>query len=169
MTHRPTLLNSCASAATAAEARYRIDGAPRIPRSTRVVALDARAGELVRRLATDRTWLGTRFFAYSPAGPNGEGLADVVLAGLDGDAARLSEELVDADFVMMVATADDGAAGASAIGSACTLRGITTAGLVVGDRAAVGAAVAALRPHARVLLVTEDQRDVDEILAVVGA
>jgi hypothetical protein len=81
---------------------------------------------------------------------------------------RLSEELVDADFVMMVATEDDGAAAASVIGSACTTRGITTAGLVIGSRIGTAAAVAALRPHARVLLVTDDEADVDEMLMAVG-
>jgi len=38
----PTLLNSCARAATAAEARYRIDEMPLSPRSVRVLALDER-------------------------------------------------------------------------------------------------------------------------------
>ena len=172
MATRPTLLNSCAQAATAAEARYRINAAPQTPRSTRVVALDAGAAAVVRGLA-DQTWRGTRFLRYdattapqgaSPAGP----LPDVVLDTDDGR-VRLSDELIDADFLMMVATAGDGASAATAIGNACALRGIMTAGVVLGREHDVDAAVAALRPHARVLLVTDDKRDVAEIMSAVGA
>jgi hypothetical protein len=93
------------------------------------------------------------------------------LAGHDTefDPGRLDDDLRGADFVMMIATANDGAAAASAIGRACALRGITTAGIVLGSGYLTGEAVAALRPHARVLLVTEDPQDIAEILAEVGA
>jgi hypothetical protein len=153
---RPTLLNSCAAAATAAEARFRIDAGPRTPRATRVVALDAEAARLLDRLAA-RDWPGAVFMSYVDSElHNGHG------------PVPLESALAEADFVMMVATAADGASGASEIGMACTLRGIMTAGLVVGDRAKVSATVSALRPHARVLLVTDDAEDVDEILSAVG-
>jgi hypothetical protein len=167
---RPTLLNSCASAATAAEARYRIDAAPQAPRSTRVVALDEGARAIVGPLL-DRPWRASRFFHYDAAEPRVAGedeFADVVLTASSGERVRLSDELVDADFMMMVATADEGAAAASAIGNACTLRGIMTAGLILGHGTAVGHAVTALRPHARVLLVSDDSDDVAEILSAVG-
>ena len=223
---RPTLLNSCAAAATAAEARYRIDARPGLQadRSTRVVALDAGAAEIVRPLA-GQPWLGARFLYDA-----GDGLHD---------------ELADADFVLMIATNGDGAAAAAAIGDVCVLRGIMTAGLVLGpgglagsdgseDSAAeaagwdgaavgvadsdgasagvgdpdvasagvggavgaavaggadvgaavaggadvgvgaaggadVGAAVTALRPHSRVLLVSRDRRDAGGLLTALGA
>jgi hypothetical protein len=174
MATRPTLLNSCAWAATAAEARFRINAAPQTARSTRVVALDEGATALVRRLA-ELSWRGAHFLSYDPTGSGLAGvdqdseLADIVLATPDGNQVRLSEQLADADFLMMIATADDGAAAASAIGNACTLRGIMTAGLVLGEQREVAAAVSALRPHARVLLVTDDQQDAAEILSAVGA
>jgi hypothetical protein len=155
---RPTLLNSCASAATAAEACFRIDGAPRVPRATRVVALDPAAVALVDRVAA-QGWPGASFLSCV------DRAGELFLRGRDGTLTGPADELAGADFVLMVATADDGAACASEIGMACTLRGITTAGLVVGS---TGAAVTALRPHARVLLVTDDERDVEEILAAVG-
>jgi hypothetical protein len=164
---RPTLLNSCAAAATTAEARYRIDAAPQAPRSTRVVALDDDALTLVTELAA-QPWLAAQFLSYDGGAP-GDGLADVLLHSVAGDAVRLSETLAETDFVMMIATADAGAAAASAIGTACTLRGITTAGLVVGTDGRASGAVAALRPHARVLLVTDDENDATELLAAVGA
>lgn len=162
---RPTLLNSCAWAATAAEARFRIDAAPRPHRETRVVALDGPATAVIDRVAT-QSWPGTRFLCC-PDDVRAD-QADIVLRDRDARPVWLSEELIDADFVMMVATEDDGAAAASVIGQACTQRGITTAGLAVGSRTGTAAAVAALRPHARVLLVTDDEADVDEMLMAVG-
>ena len=171
MVTRPTLLNSCAWAATAAEARYRINAAPQTPRASRVVALDAGAANAVRELA-DQPWRGTRFLSYDANAkgeppPDGE-LADIVLEAPDGR-VRLSEELIDADFMLMIATAGSGAAAATAIGNACALRGIMTAGVILGREHDVDAAVIALRPHARVLLVTNDKDDVAEIMSAVGA
>jgi hypothetical protein len=146
---QPTLLNSCAYAATAREAAFRINKPPAYVRTSRVVALDPGAADVVRELAA-LPWHDTRFL---PA----------------FDAHRLDDDLHGADFVMMIATANGGASAASAIGRACVTRGITTAGIVLGSGPATGEAVTALRPHARVLLVTEDRRDVIEILSEVGA
>jgi hypothetical protein len=165
---RPTLLNSCALAATAEEARFRIDAAPQTARATRVVALDAGAAAIVRPLP-EQPWLGAHFLRCSDAaGRPGNDIADLELTTMDGRSVRLSDELADADFVMMVATNDDGAAAATAIGNACTLRGIMTAAVVLtgGD---TDAAVNALRPNARVLLVSKDQRDVSGVLTALGA
>jgi hypothetical protein len=171
MQNRPILLNSCARAATAAEARFRID-APIVPsRATRVVALDKGAEPVVRRVA-EQHWSGARFFTCkSPAllAQSSGHVADIVLRCIDGSESRLSEELTGADVAVMVATANDGATAASAIGDACTLRGIMTAGLVLADGHEAGAAVSALRPHARVLIVTHDELDVSEMLAALRA
>lgn len=173
MQTRPTLLSSCALAATAAEARFRIDASPRVPRACCVVALDERAKSVVNGLARSPL-LGTRFFSYrgsacevAGSGVSGE-LADILLEE-DGARQRLNEVLIDADFMLMVATVDSGAAAASAIGNACTLRGIMTAGVVLGGGYPASGAVAALRPHTRVLLVSNDQQDVAEIMSAVGA
>jgi hypothetical protein len=146
-----TLLNSCAYAATAKEAAYRIDKPPAYVRTSRVVALDAGAAQVVGELST-LPWHDTHFLVAD--GPEPSWLAD---------------ELAGADFTMMIATSNDGAAAASAIGPACAQRGITTAGIVLNIGFGADEAVTALRPHARVLLVTEDPRDISEILAEVGA
>jgi hypothetical protein len=151
---RPTLLNSCAWAATAHEAAFRIDKPPAYVRTSRVFALDDGAAGVVRDVAA-LPWHDTRFITSF-------------------DAGTLDDELRDADFAMMIATADDGAAAAYAIGHACWERGITTAGIVLdlgglGLHRAATEAVTALRPHARVLLVTEDRGDIVEILGEVGA
>jgi hypothetical protein len=167
MANRPILANSCALAATAAEARFRIDAKPQTPRTTSVVALDDGAMVLVRELA-GQEWNAARFLGLPDGTPAGE-YADLQLRTVDGEAVRLSDELGRADFVMMIATEGAGAAAATTIGDACTLRGIMTAGLVVGTNGGSGPALTALRPNARVLLVTGDQRDATELLAAVGA
>lgn len=146
---KPILLNSCARAATAAEARFRIDreiGS----RSALIVALDDEAAEVVGRVA-ERPWGGARFFTAAEVAP------------------RLAEELADADVAIMVATAGADADAASAIAQACFERGIMTAGLVLGERVAVGEATAALRPYARNLMVTEDEDDVAAVLTALRA
>ena len=144
----PILASSCARAATAKEARYRIDR-PIAGRSARVIALDARAAAVVMRLA-EMPWGASRFFAHASE-------------------FRPEEELVDADVAIMIATADADHETASAIARACVERGIMTAGLILGDRLEVGEAVAALRPYARNLMVTEDEDDVAAVLSALRA
>jgi hypothetical protein len=143
---RPILASSCARAATAAEARFRIDR-PIGARAARVVALDDGAAEIVARVATE-PWRGARFFT---------------------DEVPTQDELADADLVIMVATADGRAEGAAAIAQVCAARGIMTAGLILGERLEAGEAVSALRPYARVLMVTEDEHDVSEVLTALRA
>lgn len=164
------LLNSCARAATAAEARFRINRPIRPSRAARVVALDQGAEAVVRTVAAE-PWSSAKFFTCQlpGAGRAGAGFADVLLRSFDGAESRLSDELTGTDVTVMVATADAGAAAASAIGDACMLRGIMTAGLVLGHGRDAQAAVAALRPYARVLMVTEDDADVSEVLTALRA
>jgi hypothetical protein len=145
---RPILGNACAQAATAREARFRIDreiGG----RIALIVALDAAAAEVVDRVA-ERPWGAARFFR-SPS------------------EVRLGEELSDADVAIMIGTADADAGAAATIASACSERGIMTAGLILGDRDEVSGATAALRPYARNLLITEDEDDVAAVLTALRA
>lgn len=145
---RPILRSSCAQAATAAEARYRIDreiGG----RIALIVALDAAAAEVVERVA-ERPWGAARFFQRPQ---------DV----------RLGEELGDADVAIMIGTGAADAEAASTIAHACAERGVMAAGVVLGATDEVGAAVAALRPYARNLLITEDEDDVAAVLTALRA
>jgi hypothetical protein len=142
---RPILANSCARAATAAEARFRIDR-PIDGRSAIVIALDDDAANVVDRVA-QKPWRGARFRTADDGLP----------------------ELDDVDVVVMIGTADADGDIAAAIARECVARGIMTAGLVLGDRLDVGAAVAALRPHARNLMVTDDEEDVAEVLTALRA
>jgi hypothetical protein len=147
---RPILLNSCARAATAEEARFRIDR-PIGGRAALVIALDDEAAEVVDRVA-EKPWRGARFF-YAR----------------EQQASRLDEELADADVAIMIATAHADGDAAAAIARACAERGIMTAGLILGEQLDVAAAVSALRPYARNLMVTSDEDDVAEVLTALRA
>ena len=93
----------------------------------------------------------------------------MLLRGLDGGSVRFTEAIRDADFVFMVATEDGGADAAIAIGEVCWHRQISTGAVAVGDLSTTRRAVDALRPHARVLLVTDDGDDVAAILLALRA
>jgi hypothetical protein len=166
---QPTLLNSCARAATAAEARFRIDR-PIAGRSARVIALDTGAAAVVRRVS-EQPWRGARFLTSEDGAPvAGNGAAaDIALRVMDGSESLLSDELADADVAIVIATSDDGAEAASTIALACDRHGIMTAGLILADPLQVGAAVSALRPYAPVLLVSDDESDLSELLTALRA
>jgi hypothetical protein len=171
----PTLLNSCARATTAAEARFRIDYPEAAVRSSRIIALDDGAAAFVRRLAGQR-WLGGHFLAFDHLTTvNGSGSTpdDAVLRGAAGAGVLLSAELEGADVVVMIAASAASAApaasaeAASVIGDACALRSIMSAALVIDEATEPGAArdvVAALRPNAMVLVVLKSSNDIPEIL-----
>lgn len=159
MQRQPTLLSSCARAATAAEARYRISYPEFTRRSSRIIALDSRAADIVRRMAGQR-WNGGHFLVFESAVPD-----DALLRPAAGGTALLSEELDGADTVVMVAMAPANAEAASVIGNACAARSIMSAGLVVPGAGPVGEVMSALRPHAMVLVVLKDAGDVPEVLS----
>jgi hypothetical protein len=163
MTVDTALLSSCARAASAAEARYRIDRPIAPSRAGRIVALDEGAAEVVARTA-QLEWANARFYVCEP----GTDDDSVLLRGIEGGPATLADELASASVVVMIATSDAGAGCAYALGKACWERGIQTAGLVLGDGTqegtAASAAVAALRPHARVLLPSATEVDVVDLL-----
>lgn len=115
-------------------------------------------------------WDGAHFLTYqAPTSGADATEPDAILRFPDGRAARLSDELDGADVAVMIATADRGAEAASIIGVACAVRGIMTAGLVVGNSERLDAAVTALRPYASVLVVSADEDYVPEILAALRA
>lgn len=144
---RPILASSCARAATAEEARFRIDR-PIGGRSAIVVALDDEAQAIVERVA-ERPWQGARFVRVT-----------------DPD---LSTELARADLAIMIATACADGDAAAGVAQACSARGIMTAGLILGGTADVKRAVSALRPYARNLMVTDDEDDIAEVLTALRA
>lgn len=144
----PILASSCARAATADEARFRLDR-PIGGRSARVIALDAPAAEVVLRVA-ELPWGASRFYP-------------------DASAFSTATDLDDADVAIMIGTADADGDTAASIARACAERGIMTAGLILGERPDVNDAVSALRPYARNLMVTEDEDDVAAVLTALRA
>jgi hypothetical protein len=170
----PTLLSSCARAATAEEARYRIDYPNSRARSSRIVALDATAAAIMHRIEDD-LWGDAHFLTFRarhPA-PGIEALSiDATLAKPDGAEVKLSTELAGADVVVMIAATGEGIDAAAAVGNACFVRNIMTAGLIVSkDRSSpdVEHAVAALRPYAAVLVVASDEEYVPAMLHALRA
>lgn len=167
---RPILGSSCARATTAAEMRYRIDRPIPGRSGARIVALDEGAERIIERISR-RPWGHARFLSLAePVLDVGDrGSESVGLRDTDGEISSLLTELADADVVVMVATTEADGAAATIIGAACTVRAIMTAGLVIGDQGRIGGVVAALRPHARVLMVTGDEQDVIDLLAALRA
>jgi hypothetical protein len=166
---RPTLLHSCARAATAAEARFRVNYPNSTTRASRIVALDDEAASVVGRIS-GQDWHGAHFLTYKEPISSANGShPDAILQSPDGAETRLSDELDGADVAVMIATADREAEAASIIGKACFLRGIMTAGLVVGHSNGLDDAVTALRPYASVLVVAADEDFVPEMLAALRA
>jgi hypothetical protein len=145
---RPILASSCARAATAEEARFRIDR-PIAGRKALIVALDEDAADVVDRVA-ERPWGGARFFRTPAVEP-------------------VLEQLKDADVTIMVATADADGEAASELARACASHGIMLAGLILGQRLDVAGAVSALRPYARNLMITDDEDDVAAVLTALRA
>jgi hypothetical protein len=166
MQRQPTLLNSCARAATAAEARYRISYPFGTTRASRIIALDERAASVVQGLAGQQ-WSGGHFLVFERALPtngSGDAAADAVLRTTDGARVTLGEELDGADVAVVVATSDVRPEAASVIGNACAARLIMTAGFVLSGDGGVDEAVCVLRPNVMVLMVLRDHEDIPAIL-----
>jgi hypothetical protein len=156
------MLSSCARAATAEEAAYRIDYPLAHARHTRVIAFDEPAEQVVRAVSEDGPWGQAEFYR---AGPWGEELIT-----LDGERRTLDREVEHSDSVIMVATNDIDPEAVAAVGMACRSRSIMTAGLLLlGEGTLEGTTLAAIRPHARVLLVPADYDDLFELLRGIRA
>lgn len=163
LARQPTLASSCARAATAAEARFRIDYPDLSRRDSRVIALDQRTAGLARQLAVDQPrWRGGHFLEFLSTVPAGD---DARLRTTGGAEVLLSQELADADVVVMLAAAGASAEGAAVIGDACAARFIMSAGLVVPGGGGTADVVSALRPNAMVLVILQESDDVAEVLS----
>ncbi len=157
---RPTLLSSCALAATAAEAQFRISYPNSRPRVTQVIALDGAAAALVAEAAAVG-WQGATF--YSLVAP----LADMSpdndpLLGSGNKQLRFSALLPNSDVVVMVSTNGTAAGQAERIGQMARAHGVTTVALIVAAqqlRNDVEPLAAALRPASAVLVISEGGSD----------
>lgn len=167
--------SDCARAATAEEARYRVNYPNSKPRSSIIVAMDEGAAAIARELET-ASWNGARFLFPIGRSKGVQGLdsipPDLDLRDRSGDVVRLSEELSDADVVVMIACAGEAPADAGVIGSSCAARGIMTTGIIVEAGASaeeVELTLKTLRPNSRMLVVSADADYIPEMLTALRA
>jgi len=165
---RPTLLHSCARAATAAEARFRVDYPNSTERASRIIAVDAEAAGILEPVAR-RAWRGARFLRFEAIQEIDAEGRDALLRSFDDESSLLSEELEGADVAVMIATGDAGAEAAAIIGRESFRRRIMTAGLVVRGSLEPDVAVNVLRPYASVLVVSPDEQYIADVLTALRA
>ena len=100
---------------SAAEAAFRVQAPNSMPRTIKVIGLDAASEDVVRRLAAS-SWNQATFYTAATFTRN------------------LRDEVATADLVVMVATPGGGASAASLIGEACSQRRVMTTACRRGDR-----------------------------------
>ena len=166
-TERPTLLNSCAHAATAAEAAFRVPYPNALRRDSRIIALDRGAAHQISAISED-PWQGAHFLILAPVQP-ALGANRVDLSDENGTPLDCSAELVGADVVVMVATTDEGAKAATVIGDMARSRGIMTAGIVLANAKDADEVMRSLRMSASVLVMASDADYLPAMLSALRA
>jgi hypothetical protein len=156
----PALVSSCARAATAKEAAFRIDYPLAPARATRVVGFDTHAVEVVRSVA-DHEWGQAQFYSATDSSHR--------LVTMAGESRSLADALEGVGSLVMVAATGEGAGAVATVGAACQVRGIMTAGLVLTPGRLTSDALMALRPYARILLVPAEEDDLLELLRAIRA
>jgi hypothetical protein len=156
----PALVSSCARAATAKEAAFRIDYPLAPARATRVVGFDTHAVDVVRSVA-GHEWGQAEFYSASDPGH--------WLVTMAGESRPLADALDGVDSLVMVAATGEGAQAMATIGAASQVRGIMTAGLALTPGRLTSDALMALRPYARILLVPAEEDDLLELLRAIRA
>jgi hypothetical protein len=159
-----------------AEARFRIQGVVSASGTVKVIALDEPSERVVRRLARG-AWNRTTFLtaaAISTASPvNSDFSVAAWLTDLTGKHSVLNDEIEAADLVVMVAAPGGGASAASIIGEACSLRRVTTTGVVIGGistpEAALSATLSQLRPWSLMVVIADPEDYLDYMLAALRA
>lgn len=161
--------------ASAAQARFRIQAPNSRPRAVKIIALDRASEPLVKRLAQS-SWNGAHFFtasAFAGAGHEAPFSMTGWLSDLAGRTKDLVDEVAGADLVVMVASAGGNAEAAAIIGEACSLRRVSTTGLIVGCEGSTGAELSAtlaqLRPWSLMLVIAADDQYVEDMLRALRA
>jgi hypothetical protein len=163
-----------ARAASAAEARFRIDAPNSRPRAIKVIALDRASEGVVMRLARS-TWANASFLTTLPSEPrHGERFSMTGwLSDLAGQTKNLVDEIDGADLVVMIATAGENAEAASIIGEACSLKRVMTTALILSAPSisdeALSQSLAQLRPWALMLVVAGAEEYIADMLAALRA
>jgi hypothetical protein len=164
------VLSECARAATAEEARFRVDYPNSAPRRIKIIALDRPAERLVRRLAQE-SWNSATFMTTAAAGTS-HSVRDW-LSNLAGEAKNLLDQISSADLVVTVSTAGESADDAAVIADACDVHRVMMTSLVI-DRASATEPVLLetmmpLRAHAAMLVVATGEDYVEAMLTALRA
>jgi hypothetical protein len=162
-----------ARAASAAEARFRVDAPNSRPRAIKVIALDRESEAVVKQL-TKSGFTNASFLTTLGEPPRGEPFS---VSGWLGDLAGHTKNLVDeidsADLVVMIATAGENVEAASIIGEACSLKSVMTTALVIAaptvSDAALAQSLAHLRPWALMLVVASAEDYIADMLTALRA
>lgn len=172
--NHPTMLGSCARAATAAEARFRVQYPNSKTRASRIFALDAGAAEAMYAITED-PWNGAHFLTLAnaaPVDPEATDARDLPLAHPDGTPASLTDEIEGADVIVLLATEGDNEGAAEVIAREAYHRKIMCAGLALGaakSDATVDRVVNSMRRFATVLVVARENDYVPAMLTALRA
>lgn len=170
----PTLLSSCKLAATAAEARFRVNYPNSRSRASRIFALDSVAAEAMYDI-TEQPWQGAHFLTVVDKGPidPGSTLArDLPLSHPDGTVALLDEEIEGADVVIMISALGRQTGAAEVVAREAYNRKIMLAGLVLvnpDSKEVNNRIVSLMRPFATVLVVAADPDFIPAMLSALRA
>jgi len=168
-------LSESARATTAIESKYRIDYPNSKPRAARIIALDAASHEALKRHRSGVS-PGARFLRYVRSRKAASSLPaltlDAVLADDEGRETSLIDEITAADIVVMVTAAGTMPEAAEVIGNTCFVAAKMSTGLVLrdgADEARTAATLLAMRPYAAMLVVSEGEDYVGEMLTALRA
>lgn len=172
--HKPTLLSSCAIAATAAEAKFRVQYPNSKTRVSRIFALDQAAAEAMYEI-TEAPWNGAHFLTVNANGeidPETTAAAELALSSPDGSPAELADELDNANVVVLLGSQRSNLGAAEVIAREAYKRSIMTVGLALGEGASEVATrnvINTLRPYTSVLVVADGNDYVPAMLTALRA
>lgn len=162
------MLSESARVTSAAELRFRVQAPNSLARATTVIALDTPSEAVIRHLA-DAAWNQATFLKEPVADPPGDPQAsDGWLTDLSGRRSRVRDHVNASDQVIMVAAAGELAGAAPMIGRACSLRRVTTTGLIVGAATAsdrdLSRTLAQLRPWSLMVVIANSDDYVTDMM-----
>lgn len=161
-------------AATAAEARFRVEYPNSQKRVTRIFALDDIAAS-VMALIVEQSWNDAHFLKPDFAvdvDPETMQASDFPLLGSGKDKTSLVEELEGADQIVLISSGSDNVGAAEVIAREAFHRNIMTAGLVLGEgqeKPQIDDVVNILRPFTSVLVVASENDFVPAMLSALRA
>jgi hypothetical protein len=170
------MLSESARMSSAAEAAFRVQAPNSLPRSIKVIALDAPAELVVKRLA-DAPWSQATFLTTvrrrGVSQRDHAAWLDGGLTDLAGRPRSLADEVSSADLVVMVAGPGGLAESASRVGEVCRLERVMATALVIDAAAsseeALSKTLAQVRPWSLMVVIADADDYVDETLIALRA